>query len=188
MSYWVVLLLGVVLCFFGIASVHLATLAAGFAVCWLLAEAFGAGPGTALLIAACGALLTWLVVAVVFRVVTFFLGALLGAVIGANVFTLVDDGDASLLLALILVPSVALACGFLAGRFRRRFLLWATALGGAALVVDAVARLLPSQPELHDPGSSTQLTVATVAWLAVAVAGWLTQRALFARQLQKADR
>jgi len=57
-----------------------------------------------------------LVVAVVFRVMAFFLGA----VIGATVFTLADDGDGSLLLALVLVPSVALTCSFLAGRLRQR--------------------------------------------------------------------
>ena len=119
MSHWVVLLIGLVLCFLGIGSVRLAILAAGFAVCWLLAEAFGAGPGTALLISACGAVLTWLLAVLVFRTMAFFLGTVLGAVIGAKVFTLVDRGDAGLLLALVLVPAVALTCGFLAGRLRR---------------------------------------------------------------------
>jgi hypothetical protein len=141
-------------------------------VCRPLAEAFGAGPGTALLISACGGILTWLVVAVVFGVMAFFLGA----VIGATVFTLADDGDGSLLLALVLVPSVALTCSFLAGRLRQRFLLWAPALGGAALVVDAVARLLPSQPELHDPGSINLLGVAPAPLVSDAGSSLLRRR------------
>jgi hypothetical protein len=188
MSSWVLVFIGALLCFFGIGSLRLAILAAGFAVCWLMADAFGAGTATALLISACGALLGWLLVTLVFRAMTFFLGMVVGAVIGAKVFTLLDGGDASLLLALVVVPSVALACGFLAGRLRNGFLLWATALAGAGLVVAAVSRLVHHLTELHDPRSAAQTAVATLVWLLVAVAGGLTQRALFSRRLQSVDR
>jgi len=181
----VVLLIGLVLCFFGVGSVQVAVLAAGFAACWMLADAFNAEPLTALIVSACGAVLAWLLVTLVFRTASFFLGTVLGAVIGAKIFTLVDDGDASVLLALVLVPAVALACGFLANHLRRRFVLWATALGGAGLVVSALGRLVSGLADLHEPRSAWQYVLAVIAWLAVAVAGWLTQRNVFARQLQK---
>ncbi|WP_250030227.1 hypothetical protein [Paractinoplanes maris] len=188
MSSWVVLVIGLVLCFLGVGSTHLAVLATGFAVCWLLAAAFGAGTATALLISGFGAVLAWVLVSLIFRTMAFFLGTVLGSVIGAKIFTLVDTGEASVLLAVVLVPAVALVCGFLASRFRERFLLWATALGGSALVVAAIAYLVSGATELDDPRSATQGTVAVLVWLAIAIAGWLTQRRVFARRLQTARR
>ena len=52
MSGWVVLAVGVVLCFFGVGSLHVALLASGFGVGWLLADVFNASTGVALLVGA----------------------------------------------------------------------------------------------------------------------------------------
>jgi len=64
MSGWVVLVVGAVLCFLGGGSVHLAVLASGFAVGWLLGDLFGA---TALIVAACTAVIAWVLVTPVFK-------------------------------------------------------------------------------------------------------------------------
>ncbi len=85
---------------------------------------------------------------------------------------------------MVLVSAVALACGFLTNHLRDRFLLWATALGGAAVVVNAVGRLISGLDELHQPRTVGQHALAVLAWLAVAVAGWLVQRRIFARRLE----
>lgn len=80
MSGWVVVAVGVILCFAGVASLNLAVLVSAFAVVWLLADVFGASTGTALLVAAAGAVAVWVLVRVVFRTALFFVGAL--AVLG----------------------------------------------------------------------------------------------------------
>ena len=64
MSGWVVLVVGAVLCFLGVGSVHLAVLASGFGVGWLLGDLFGA---TALIVAACTAVIAWVLVTLVFK-------------------------------------------------------------------------------------------------------------------------
>ena len=63
----VVVGVGIVLCFFGIGSVHVAVLASGFGLGWLLADLFAASTWTALLIAAGSALITEILVALVLR-------------------------------------------------------------------------------------------------------------------------
>ena len=52
MTGWAAVVIGLVLCFAGIASTHLAVLLSGFGLGWLLADAFGASTGTTVIIAA----------------------------------------------------------------------------------------------------------------------------------------
>ena len=51
-----------------------------------------------------------------------------------------DGSDTSWLLALVFVPAVAVVAGFLASRYQRPFLEWATAFAGAALVLSGLAQ------------------------------------------------
>ena len=70
----VVLVVGVLLCFYGIRSVNLALLAAGFALGYLIAEAFGADAWTQLWVGLGAAALVWMIVSLVFRFATFVEG------------------------------------------------------------------------------------------------------------------
>jgi hypothetical protein len=179
----VVLVVGLVLCFLGVGSVHLAVLASGFAGCWLIAGLFGAAPGTALVVALAGTFLTWLVVNLVFRAVALVLGLVVGAVVGARLYALLDGDDPSFVLALIVIAAVAAASAVLAHRYRERFLVWATALGGAGLAISGLARLVPTVDELRRPAEGAESVVATAVWVALALAGVLVQRQLFRERL-----
>src|SRR6478672_1476802 len=131
MSGWVILLIGVVLCFLGVGSLHVAILASGFGLGWLLADLFGATDGTALLIALGCSLIGWVLVTLVFKIAAFFVGAITGALIGARLAAVLSPGASNILLTVVVVVAVAVACGFLADRYRSRVLLWSTAIGGA---------------------------------------------------------
>ena len=145
MSGAILILIGLLLCLTGAWSVRLAVLAAGFGVSWLLADTFGASTGTALLIAASGALLAFLLSLVLSKLMLFFVGGVVGAVVGAKLFVLLDGKDASALLAVIFIPAIAFLFAFLAQRWSRNFLAWATAFGGAAIALTGLGRLAPDQ-------------------------------------------
>ncbi|MEP6561389.1 MAG: DUF4203 domain-containing protein [Nakamurella sp.] len=189
MSGWIIVLVGAVLCFFGIGSLHAAVLASGFGIGWLLADIFGAGVGTALLIAAGSAVIGWVLVTLVFKVAAFFLGVITGALIGARVAAVVTPGSGGWLLATVLVLLVALLVGLLADRYRRKALLWATAIGGAGLMLSSLGRIFPDQLEfLRDPQAGLQQITSTLLWVALAAGGWITQRTLFPRALREERR
>src|SRR6476469_8156088 len=133
MSGWVVLAVGVVLCFLGVGSVHLAVLASAFGLGWLLADLFGATAGTSLIIAACSAIIAWALITLVFKAARFVVGLVAGALIGARLYAIFSAGGTSVVLAVVLVLATALAFGFLADRYKGRVILWATAIGGAGL-------------------------------------------------------
>ena len=180
----VVLLVGLLLCFFGIRSVNLALLASGFAVGYLIADAFDAESWTALWISLGTAVVVWLVVSLVFRFATFFVGLATGAVIGAKLWSALGNEQTSVVLAVIMLAAVALASAVLAEKYHRRMLLWLTALGGASVVLSGLAMLWPEAFELlRHPDEGWQQTVMLVVWLVVAGAGWYVQRQLFRKQL-----
>lgn len=88
------------------------------------------------------------------------------------------------MLAAIIVVAVAAACGFLADRYRRRALLWLTTIGGAGIVLGGLGRVSPdSLGFLRDPAPGWEQVVSFLAWVALALAGWVVQRRLFARRL-----
>jgi len=172
MSGVVLILIGMLLCLTGAWSVRLAVLTAGFGVSWLLADTFGASTGTALLIAASGALLAFLLSLVLSKLMLFFVGGVVGAVVGAKLFVLLDGKDASALLALIFIPTIAFLFAFLAQRWSRNFLAWATAFGGAAIALTGLGRLAPDQfGALLAPDSTTEQLVFAVSWLALGLLG-----------------
>ncbi|WP_395725390.1 DUF4203 domain-containing protein [Nakamurella sp.] len=184
MTEWVVVGVGVVLCFFGIGSVHLAIMASGFGLGWLLADLFGASGWTTLLVAAGSALILELLVALVFKVARFVVGMVAGSLIGAKLYSVSAGADRTIVLAAVVVIATALVFGFLADKFRERVLLWATAIGGAGLILSAIGLIWPdSLGFLRHPTPGGEQALSTALWVALAAAGWLTQRRLFPKAL-----
>jgi hypothetical protein len=183
-SGWIVVGVGVVLCFFGIGSVHLAILASGFGLGWLLADLFGTSGWTPLLVAVSAALILELLVALVFKIARFVVGMVAGSLIGAKLYSVTSGGDRNIVLAAVVVVATALVFGFLADKFRERALLWATALGGAGLILSGLGLIWPdSVGFLRHPTSGGEQALSTALWVALAAAGWLTQRRLFPKAL-----
>lgn len=177
MSALAIILVGLLLCLAGALSVRLAVLAAGFGVAWTLAVAFGADTGTTLLISVGGAVLAFVLTLLAARLLFLVGGLCVGAVIGAKLFVLVQGGGADLLLLLVVVPAVALTSGLLARRFERPFLVWATAFGGAALVLSGIGRLwADAAGELWRPETTAGVVVVMVAWVVLAAVGYSVQR------------
>lgn len=177
MSALATILIGLALCLAGSRSVRLAVLAAGFGVAWTLAEAFGADTGTALLIALSGAVLAFVLTLLAARLLFFVAGLCIGAVIGAKLFVLMQGGSADLLIVLIVVPAVALLFALLARRFERPFLMWATALGGAALVLSGVGRFwTDAVGELWRPEFPTGVVLVLGLWVVLAIVGRTVQK------------
>lgn len=176
MSPLVLAVLGVVLCFFGAASVRLAVLVAGAGAGWILAEAFDAPLATTVLVAVAGAAGALVVTFLVSRFLFFVAGACAGAVVGAKLFVLEDGGDQDWLLAVLFVAAVAVVTGFLTQHFEKRFLRWGTAIAGAALLLSAVGRLGTQATDvLWRPETTTGAVVYTVLWVALSVVGHRVQ-------------
>src|SRR3954447_22411610 len=106
-----VVLVGLVLCFFGLWSVHLALLASGFALGWLLAEALGGSLAVTAVVAFCAAVVAWALATFVFRAALLVVGAITGAVIGAKLFGLLAGDDGGAVLGILFVLAVAVVVG-----------------------------------------------------------------------------
>lgn len=179
MSSAVLIAVGLVLCFAGALSVRLAVVTAGFGLSWLLADVFGASFATGMLIGLAGAAVALVLTVVLSHVVMFFTGAVVGAVLGAKLFVILGGTDPSWLLAVIFVPAVAVICGFLASRYQRAFLRWATAFAGAALVLTGLGKFDNEDADLlYRPSSTTEAVLLGAAWLVLGAAGAVVQRAL----------
>jgi len=180
----VVLIVGVLLCFYGIRSVNLALVAAGIALGFLVADAFDADPWTELWVGLGTGVLVWLTVSLVFRFATFVVGLVTGAVVGAKLWSALSDPGTSALLGIVLVAVTAYVGALLAEKYARRALLWFTALGGASVILSGMAGLWPDGfGFLAHPDAGWQQTVMLVLWLAVAGTGWYVQRQLFRERL-----
>ena len=178
MSELAVLVVGLVLCFAGARSLRLTVLVAGFGLCWLLADAFGANVATTFLVAAVGAIALLVLSIVLSRFAIFVVGAAVGAVIGARLFALLGGQDPSWLLAVLFVPTFAFVAGFLAQRMGRGFLRWATAVAGAALVLMAIGSMFSDDlGVLQTPDGPGQSTLHAVIWAVLAIVGHQAQRA-----------
>jgi hypothetical protein len=174
---------GAVLAVAGIWSVRVGLAAAGGGAAWLLADAFGAATATGLLIAAAGAVLAFVVGLIASRVLFFVMGLVVGCVAGARLFAILDTGESSVLLAVVFVPAVAVVGGVLVERWRERFIGWATAIAGTGLLLSGLGRLAPdSLGFLADPEEGVQQVVASLTWVALAVAARAAQRRWAARR------
>lgn len=189
MSGWVILIVGIVLCFFGVGSIHVAVLASGFGLGWLLADLFHSDVWASLLIALGSAVIGWILVTLVFKFASFFVGIITGALIGARLYAVLTPGEASIPLAIVVVVAVSLVFGFLADRYRKRVLLWATAIGGAGLILSSLGLIWSDALGfLRDPQAGVQTVTSTLIWVALAAGGWLTQRRLFPKALREEEK
>ena len=179
------LVVGLVLCFLGVGSLHLAVLGSGFALGWLIADLFDATTTTTVLVGLGCAVLAWVVVTLVFRTAAFFVGAVAGGVIGARIFQLIVTGNNKVLLTVVWVLAFAGLCGLLTARYRGRFLMWATALGGAGLAITGLSRIAPDPLDwLRHPETALEGVASVGIWLVVALLGRRTQLRLFPRTLR----
>ena len=166
------ILLGLFLCFLGAASIRFAILVAGFAGAWLVASELGASTGTTFLVAAAGAGGALVLSILLARFALFAAGFVLGGAIGAKLFEVLDHGDASWLLAVVFVPSAALLGGFLAQRWKKPFLVWATAFAGAAMVVTGIGRIdTDPTAQLRHPDQVLGGVALAVLWVALGLVG-----------------
>lgn len=172
-------LIGLMIGAAGIWSVRLVILAAGAGAAWLVADEFGASWETTLLVVASGAVLALVVAVFAAKFLFTAVGALVGAVVGAKLFVIIDRGDASALLAAVFVPAVAGCCAVLAARMRKNFIGWATAIAGAAMVLSGLGLIAPrTLGALHRPETSAGQVVSAAVWLAVALGARVVQRRL----------
>ncbi len=172
MTATVFVLLGLFLCFLGARSVRFAVLVAAFCAAWLIADAAGSDVATTLLVAVGGAVGALLFTILLARFVFFAAGLVLGGAIGTTLFEVLDQGETSWLLAIVFIPTMAVVGGFLASRFRRPFLIWATAFAGSAMVVDGIGRIDTglTSPLRHPDDTLSGLVVA-VLWVGLALVG-----------------
>jgi hypothetical protein len=179
------LVVGLVLCFLGVGSLHLAVLGSGFALGWLIAELFDASTTTTVLVGLGVAVVAWVVVSLIFRFAAFFVGAVAGGVIGARLFELFVTGNNKVLLTVVFVLAIAGICGLLTARYRGRFLMWVTALGGAGLAMTGLSRVAPDTLDwLKHPDTALTGVVSFGIWIALALFGRSTQLRLFPRALK----
>ena len=176
----VLILLGALLCFWGAKSLRLTVLAAGFAGAWVLAEAFGASLGVAAVVATASAIAVLVLTLIFARFLFFIVGAGVGVLIGARLFTLLSsrsaNGHGDVLLGLVFVAAVAIVSGFLANHWRRWFVVWTTALAGSALLLAGIGHLGPGPGELSRPASTSSSVISGVLWLALTYLGARVQR------------
>lgn len=177
-SGFVMVLVGVLLGIAGAWSIRTVLLAAGFGAGWIIASALGAPLIINLVIAAVAALAAYLVLRLASTVVFFVLGALVGAVVGARLYRLLEGGDGSLLLAIIFIPAVGVAGGWLAEKARERFVAWGTSIAGAALTLSGLGVVFSWLGWLRDPdpGQPVQGVLGAAIWVALAVGYRLAQR------------
>lgn len=173
----VVVAVGLLLCYAGVRSVHVALLAWGFAVGWLIAEACAASFRVALVVALATAAATGVLGHLVFRVAMFCVGGFAGMVIGAKVFGLLQPEDRNVVLVVLFVAATGFIGGLVTQRFRHPAIAAFCALAGAALVVSGLARTFPQALGfLRNPPEASQAVVTGLAWLTLAGAGWAVQR------------
>lgn len=178
-----VLLVGLLLCFYGIRSLHLGVLAIGFGLGWMMADLFHASLSALLLFGLIGAVSAWIVTTLVFKFSAYFIGGLAGAMAGARAADVLQPGDNDWALSAIVILAVAVAAAFLADKYRARALLWLTSIGGASMILNGLGRTTDALEFLRNPQPGWQQIFATAAWIALSAAGWIVQRHLFADKL-----
>jgi len=173
--------IGLVLGMAGGWSIRTVLAVVGFGAGWLLANVFDASLLVSAVVAAVGALLAWVLVRLAATIVFFVVGALVGVLVGARLFRLLEGGDGNLLLAIVFIPAIGIAGGWLAEKTREAFVAWGTSIGGAALVLAGLGVLVTSLSWLRDPSEPWQAVLGVVAWVALAVFFRLSQRAVGSR-------
>jgi hypothetical protein len=179
MSGLVLVVVGLVLAFAGARSLRWAFFAAGLGAGWLVAAAFGASVGSALLWGLVGAVVALVLAVVAARIAFLVVGALVGAVVGSRLLQIVESGTASIALAALFIPAAAVVGAVVAARWRQRVLGWATAVAGSALILAGLALLAPSSLGwLRHPTTAAGTVLAFVIWVALAVGARIAQKRL----------
>lgn len=177
MSGDILILVGVVLGLTGVWSLRLTVMLVGFGAGWVVADAFEAPTGLALLVGLGVGLIALLAAVFASKLVVFLLGTMTGAIVGAKLFLVLETGEANLVLAIVFIPAVALSGGYLAGRWRTRFIGWATAAAGAALTLSGLGLVWPSALRfLHNPDRLDGQAISALSWVVLAVVMRLIQR------------
>src|SRR4051794_7540659 len=172
-----VLAVGLVLCFAGVASLHLAVLASGFALGWLVAESLGGSVAVTVIVAGCAAVVAWVLSTLVFRAALLVVGGVAGGVIGAKLYGLLEGGDGNVVLAILFALAVAVLTGLAAQRFHETALIWACAFGGAGLALSGLARIWPDTLGfLRTPDTTAEAVIDAAAWIALGTLGWSVER------------
>jgi hypothetical protein len=173
---------GLLLCFVGMRSIHLAVLASGFALGWLVAEGLGGTVAVAAVVGVTAAVAGWVLATFVFRASLFVVGGIAGGVIGAKLFGLLEGGDGNVVLGTVFVVAVAVLTGLAAQRFRETAAVGACAFGGAALALSGLARIWPDALGfLRTPDTPAEAVIDAAAWLVLGAFGWSVQRSLVRR-------
>ncbi len=173
----VLLLVGALLCFLGAVSIRAAVLAAGFGMAAMLAVAFNGSTSMVLIFGAVGAVGALVATLLLSKMLFFVSGVVVGSVVGVKLFVVISRGDPTWLLAVVFVPAVAVIFGFAAHRWQRPFVIWATALAGAALILSGVGRIATGFTGLFwRPESAWGATVFTLLWIALTLVGRNVQR------------
>lgn len=178
MSGLTMVVIGLVLGLAGGWSIRTVLMLVGFGAGWLLANVFDADLLVTLVVAIVGALFAWLVVRLAASLVFFVVGALVGLLVGARLFRLLEGGDGNLLLAIVFIPAIGIAGGWLAEKTKERFVAWGTSIAGAALVLAGLGVLVSALAWLRDPSQTWQAVVGLAAWVGLSVLFRLTQRVL----------
>jgi len=178
MSGLTMIVIGLVLGLAGGWSIRTVLMLVGFGAGWLLANVFDANLLVTLVIGIVGALFAWLIVRLAAAIVFFVVGALVGVLVGARLFRLLEGGDGNLLLAIVFIPAIGIAGGWLAEKTKERFVAWGTSIGGAALVLAGLGVLISGLAWLRDPTESWQAVVGVAAWVALSVVFRYTQKAV----------
>ena len=178
MSGLTMIVIGLVLGLAGGWSIRTVLMLVGFGAGWLLANVFDANLLATLVIALAGALFAWLVLRLAATIVFFAVGAFVGLLVGARLFRLLEGGDGNLLLAVVFIPAVTLAGGWLAEKTRDGFVAWGTSIAGAALVLAGLGVLVSGLAWLRDPSQAWEAAVGAVVWVALSVFFRFAQRAV----------
>ncbi|MCO1659886.1 hypothetical protein [Pseudonocardia humida] len=172
------LLAGMLLCLIGVRSLKLVGACTGFGLGSGLAAALGGGAVVAFVVGVGAAVGGVLAVALLVRTGLFVVGALAGGVIAAAGYRTLPQGTSwNAGLVVLVVLAVALLCGAAVLYVRGPLLRAVSALAGAALVVRGVVEAGPAfLGFLRSPATWVESLVALAALLALAWAGFTTQR------------
>jgi len=89
----------------------------------------------------------------------------------------------------VFIPAAAVVGAVIGSRWRQRVLDWATAIGGAALILAGIAVWAPGALGwLGNPTTASPAVLASALWIALAVGGPMTQKRLSGRSTCAAAR
>lgn len=177
------LVVGLVLCFFGVRSLRLTGFLVGFTLAAALADVVGANPLVALIVGVAGGVGGFLLVSLVFRASLWLLGGLTGGTIAVTLYRHLFPGEGTALAVVVFMVAAGLICGFLTDHYRRPVLAVVTAIGGAGAALGAVGAIWPASTDfLRVPATTAQSAIGGAAWALLAAAGWLVQHRWLTRK------